>query len=82
MANAGERHEQLMQQMAALTASLGGLTNLNTLLAQQTQTLEQTQPVDLESGVGQRLIMFRVESIGQLGVKETHTEALILQTYL
>ena len=38
MANAGERHEQLMQQMAALTASLGGLTNLNPLLAQQQQT--------------------------------------------
>ena len=27
-----------MQQMAALTASLGGLTNLNPLLAQQQQT--------------------------------------------
>ena len=38
MANAGERHEQLMQQMAALTANLGGLTNLNPLLAQQQQT--------------------------------------------
>ena len=38
MANATERHEQLMQQMAALTASLGGLTNLNPLLAQQQQT--------------------------------------------
>ena len=35
MATAGERHEQLMQQMAALTANLGGLTNLNPLLAQQ-----------------------------------------------
>ena len=38
MANNAERHEQLMQQMAALTASLGGLTNLNPLLAQQQQT--------------------------------------------
>ena len=38
MANASERHEQLMQQMAALTASLGGLFNLNPLLAQQQQT--------------------------------------------
>ena len=31
-------HEQLMQQMANLTASLGGLTNLNPLLAQQQQS--------------------------------------------
>ena len=38
MANNAERHEQLMQQMANLTASLGGLTNLNPLLAQQQQT--------------------------------------------
>ena len=38
MANNAERHEQLMQQMVNLTASLGGLTNLNPLLAQQQQT--------------------------------------------
>ena len=38
MANAGERHKKLMKQMAALTASLGDLTNFNPLLAQQTQT--------------------------------------------
>ena len=41
MATAGERHEQLMQQMAALTANLGGLTNLNPLLAQTSYFMMQ-----------------------------------------